>query len=136
MATTDNPTLPSTWSAPSSCVGSTGYWYVVYATVNGGLLFENMYGIPTPSQLSKDPSGLCAPPSFTSDVPYVTDGPCPTGYSAACATEGEYSKSSASMVTCCPRSVSYCTTTTHLYFLLSNNQLTIAKWCIQLHMYK
>ena len=105
--TTDNPTLPTTWAPDTACVGSTGYWYVVYETVDGALRFENMYGIPTPSQLSQNPSGLCAPPLFTSNIPYVTDGGCPTGYSAACATQGEYSETPASMVTCCPRLATY-----------------------------
>ncbi|KAI1339325.1 hypothetical protein F5Y15DRAFT_424033 [Xylariaceae sp. FL0016] len=115
MSTTSYPTLPATWTAPESCIGSTGYWYVVYRTVDGNLLFENMFGIPTPSQLSQNPSGTCVPPSFTSDVPYTTDEGCPTGYSAACAAQGTLQGNVASSVTCCPSGVFEFVCTENLY---------------------
>ncbi|KAI0008244.1 hypothetical protein F4779DRAFT_618798 [Xylariaceae sp. FL0662B] len=105
MATTSFPAFPSTWTAPSSCLASTAYYYVVVSTFSGnpgGIIFSNMFGIPTPTNIRADPSGACVPPSFKSDVPYITDGPCPNGYSTACATGGTYRGTPASSVTCCP----------------------------------
>ncbi|KAK8053278.1 hypothetical protein PG996_012579 [Apiospora saccharicola] len=48
------------------------------------------------------PTGPCIPPGFTSATPYMTDGPCPTGYTEACATAAMFSGTTASSVTCCP----------------------------------
>ncbi|KAI1401726.1 hypothetical protein F4819DRAFT_312279 [Hypoxylon fuscum] len=104
MATMSYPTLPSTWTAPSSCLASTAYYYVIEQTAtNGDLLIEQIFGIPTPAQFI--PSGTCVPPSYDPDVPYITDGPCPTGYSVACATGADFQGTPASSVTCCPSGV-------------------------------
>lgn len=104
MATTSYPTLPATWTAPSSCLAETAYYYVItYTADDGGLLFADMFGIPTPTNIGAEPSGPCVPPSLTTDVPYITDGPCPTGYSIACATGADVDETPASSITCCPR---------------------------------
>lgn len=110
------PTLPSTWSPSSQCVASTAFYYVVERTYSpsgtlpGGVIFSLMYGIPTPTVYGTitgaTPSGTCVPPSFTTDVPYVTsEGRCPSGYSIACATGSSQAGGVASAITCCPRYV-------------------------------
>ncbi|CAJ0538682.1 Ff.00g066750.m01.CDS01 [Fusarium sp. VM40] len=91
-------TLPSTWTAPTSCFASTNYYYVLL----GGGFFSNLYGTPTPVGKGIAPSGDCFPPSFTINEPYITDGGCPSGYTRACATGGSYNGEPASTVTCCP----------------------------------
>ncbi|KAF4497142.1 hypothetical protein FAGAP_6665 [Fusarium agapanthi] len=92
------PTLPSTWTAPTSCFASTNYYYVLL----GGGYFSNLYGTPTPVGTGNTPSGACFPPSFTINQRYITDGGCPSGYTRACATAGSYNGEPASTVTCCP----------------------------------
>ncbi|KAH8882275.1 hypothetical protein GQ53DRAFT_666072 [Thozetella sp. PMI_491] len=93
------PTLASTWTAPTSCFATTNY----YRALLGGGYFSNLYGTPTPVLTGNAPSGVCFPPSFTINVPYRTDGNCPSGYTTACAT-GTTAKDGAaiSSVTCCP----------------------------------
>ncbi|KAM0237037.1 hypothetical protein ACHAP5_009135 [Fusarium lateritium] len=95
--------LPSTWTAPTSCFASTNYYYVLL----GGGFFSNLYGTPTPVGTGIVPTGECFPPSFTINKPYVTDGGCPSGYTRACATAGSYNGEPASTVTCCPRDHQY-----------------------------
>jgi hypothetical protein len=98
------PTLPASWMAPTSCFASTNYYYVLL----GGGYFSNMYGTPTPVLTGNAPTGDCFPPSFIIDVPYLTDGNCPSGYTTACATAAaESSGQPVSSVTCCPRLVSH-----------------------------
>ncbi|TQV96416.1 hypothetical protein IF1G_04999 [Cordyceps javanica] len=80
--------FPSSWTAPTSCFASTNYYRVLYAD-GGKSFFSNMYGTPTPVFTGNTPSGECFPPSFTINVPYLTDGSaCPAGYTRACATAG------------------------------------------------
>ena len=96
------PTIPATWTAPTSCFASTNYYRVLL----GSGFFSNMYGTPTPVLTGNAPTGSCFPPSFTIDVPYLTDGNCPSGYTLACATAGPESWGQpVSTVTCCPRFV-------------------------------
>lgn len=96
------PTIPASWTAPTSCFASTNYYFVL---MSGGV-FSNMYGTPTPVLTGNAPTGPCFPPSFTIDVPYLTDGNCPSGYTLACATAGPKSWGQpVSTVTCCPRYV-------------------------------
>ncbi|KDN70409.1 hypothetical protein CSUB01_11916 [Colletotrichum sublineola] len=72
------------------------------------LLRHNLYGTPTPVLTGNAPTGDCFPPSFTINVPYRTDGDCPTGYTRACATAGpDRSGKPVSSVTCCPRDHEY-----------------------------
>ncbi|KAL2022455.1 hypothetical protein VTK56DRAFT_5284 [Thermocarpiscus australiensis] len=93
------PTIPSTWTAPTSCFASTNYYRVLL----GSGYFSNMYGTPTPVLTGIKPTGDCFPPSFTINVPYLTDGNCPSGYTRACATAGpERDGRPMSTVTCCP----------------------------------
>ncbi|KAI5460823.1 hypothetical protein BGZ63DRAFT_358899 [Mariannaea sp. PMI_226] len=101
MSFDDLPTLPSTWTAPTSCFVSTNYYRVLL----GGGYFSNMYGTPTPVLTGNKPTGNCFPPSFTIDIPYLTDGGCPSGYTKACATAGSSAGQVVSTVTCCPRFV-------------------------------
>lgn len=97
------PSLPSTWTAPTSCFATTNYFRVLL----GSGYFSNMYGTPTPVLTGNYPTGDCFPPSTTPGVPYLTDGPCPSGYTRACATAGPESNGKpVSTVTCCPRFVS------------------------------
>ncbi|KAK8065034.1 hypothetical protein PG997_011781 [Apiospora hydei] len=74
-------TLDPSWAAPSSCLASTAYYYMVVRTYSAGIIFSEMFGAPTPLLMSADPTGPCIPPGFTTETPYMTDGPCPTGYS-------------------------------------------------------
>ncbi|KAL0932130.1 uncharacterized protein CTRU02_213083 [Colletotrichum truncatum] len=93
------PTIPSSWTAPTSCFASTLYYRVLL----GGGYFSNLYGTPTPVLDGNTPIGDCFPPSFTIGIPYRTDGDCPTGYTRACATAGPLrSGKPISTVTCCP----------------------------------
>ncbi|KAF6821957.1 hypothetical protein CPLU01_12290 [Colletotrichum plurivorum] len=93
------PTIPSSWTAPTSCFAKTRYYRVSYAPS----YVSNLYGTPTPVLTGNAPSGECFPPSFTINVPYRTDGGCPTGYTRACATGGpDLSGRPMSTVTCCP----------------------------------
>lgn len=78
---------------------------MVVETFSAGIIFSEMFGAPTPLMMSVDPTGPCIPPGFTTDTPYMTDGPCPAGYTEACATKAVFSGTPASSVTCCPRSV-------------------------------
>lgn len=100
--------FPSTWTAPTSCFASTNYYRVLYAESGEGY-FSNMYGTPTPVFTGNTPSGDCFPPSFTINLPYLTDGSaCPTGYTRACATAGSVTSGGSadvSTITCCPRLV-------------------------------
>lgn len=99
------PTIPSTWTAPTSCFATTNY----YRVLMGSGFFSNMYGTPTPVLNGNYPTGDCFPPQTTPDVPYVTDGDCPTGYTRACATNGPESNGEPMRtVTCCPRWVFLC----------------------------
>ncbi|KAJ3497811.1 hypothetical protein NLG97_g1611 [Lecanicillium saksenae] len=98
--------FPSSWTAPTSCFASTNYYRVLYA--DGSERFvSNMYGTPTPVFTGNTPSGACFPPSFTINVPYLTDkNECPTGYTRACATAGSAKpgeSATVSTITCCPR---------------------------------
>ncbi|OBR05665.1 hypothetical protein CH63R_09785 [Colletotrichum higginsianum IMI 349063] len=93
------PTIPSSWTAPTSCFASTLYYRVL---LSGGY-FSNLYGTPTPVLTGNVPTGDCFPPSFTINTPYQTDGDCPSGYTRACATAGpDRSGKPVSTVTCCP----------------------------------
>jgi hypothetical protein len=125
------PTLPSTWTAPTSCFASTNYYYVLL----GSGFFSNMYGTPTPVLTGNAPTGACFPPSFTIDVPYLTDGNCPSGYTLACATAAPKTNGQpASSMTCCPRFVvhpwqtrnqkaHYCSVTSNVFsFMCRDNQ--------------
>ncbi|KAK8041437.1 hypothetical protein PG994_014444 [Apiospora phragmitis] len=98
-------TLDPPWTAPSSCLASTAYYYMVVRTYTAGIVFSEMFGAPTPLMMSADPTGPCIPPGFTTGAPYMTDGPCPTGYTEACATGALFSGTPASSVTCCPSGV-------------------------------
>ncbi|KAM3540417.1 hypothetical protein ARSEF1564_006653 [Beauveria bassiana] len=97
--------FPSSWTAPTSCFASTNYYRVLYADGKGRFV-SNMYGTPTPVFTGNTPSGDCFPPSFTINVPYLTDGSaCPTGYTRACATAGSANageSAAISTITCCP----------------------------------
>ncbi|KAJ4165142.1 hypothetical protein LMH87_006788 [Akanthomyces muscarius] len=97
--------FPSTWTAPTSCFASTNYYRVLYAESGVGYV-SNMYGTPTPVFTGNTPSGDCFPPSFTINLPYLTDGSaCPTGYTRACATAGSVTSGGSadvSTITCCP----------------------------------
>lgn len=96
--------IPSTWTAPTSCFASTNYCQGFTEAAS----YFNRYGVPT-AVTGDNPIGDCYPPSSTPGVPYLTDGPCPTGYTRACATgvlpdtDGQTSET----VTCCPRFVVY-----------------------------
>lgn len=113
MSVTAFPTLPSDWAPSSQCVASTAFYYIIERTYGptgtapGGVIYSLMYGIPTPKEYgtikTATPSGTCVPPSFISDVPYITDsGTCPSGYSFACASQTTHSDAPASVITCCP----------------------------------
>ncbi|KAI0202654.1 hypothetical protein F4808DRAFT_468299 [Astrocystis sublimbata] len=86
------PSLTSSWTPESSCVASTGFWYVIYAHQATNVVYSNMFGMPsvTNSIDAKDtgqgitPTGGCVPPSYTLGVPYLTDGDCPPRYFRAC----------------------------------------------------
>ncbi|KAJ8122082.1 hypothetical protein O1611_g9933 [Lasiodiplodia mahajangana] len=102
---TPYPTLPSTWTPPSSCLASTAYYMAIVSTEPGSYdkyAFWNMFGNPTPIDFGTPSGPPCLPTSFAARVPYLTDGPCPSGYSVACATKTSYNQDPASIVTCCP----------------------------------
>lgn len=119
MATTAFPTLPSTWAPASECVNDHAFWYVVVQSYTSalstvteeGIYFECMYGAPTPTSnlggtFGNQPTGACIPPSYQTDVPYISDSDtCPTGYSFACGRATSYNGQLASAITCCQRSV-------------------------------
>ncbi|KAK3372284.1 hypothetical protein B0H63DRAFT_527135 [Podospora didyma] len=93
------PSFPTGWTAPSECFATTNYYRVLL----GSGFFSNMYGTPTPVLTGNYPTGSCFPPSSTPEIPYLTDGPCPAGYTRACATAGPVSNGKPlSTVTCCP----------------------------------
>ncbi|KAH9434625.1 hypothetical protein MCOR02_006620 [Pyricularia oryzae] len=93
------PTIPPTWTAPTSCFASTLYYRVFY----NGNFFSNLYGTPTPVFDGNTPIGACIPPSFMINVPFRTDGGCPTGYTTACTSTGaSRSGKQLTTVTCCP----------------------------------
>ncbi|KAH8896785.1 hypothetical protein GQ53DRAFT_838281 [Thozetella sp. PMI_491] len=98
---TSYPSLTKSWVPDSSCVASTGFWYVVYAP---NVVFSNMFGMPSVTNLGQksSPTGGCVPPSYTLSVPYLTDGGCPTNYYAACSTGTSYGSQSAGYIMCCP----------------------------------
>lgn len=99
------PTIPPTWTAPTSCFASTLYYRVFY----NGNFFSNLYGTPTPVFDGNTPIGACIPPSFMINVPFRTDGGCPTGYTTACTSTGaSRSGKQLTTVTCCPRYVCRC----------------------------
>lgn len=95
------PSLTSSWTPASSCVASTGFWYVVYAT---NVVYSDMFGMPSVTNLGQGstPTGDCVPPSYTLSVPYLTDGDCPTHYFRACSTGTSYAGRSADYIWCCP----------------------------------
>ncbi|KAI1291575.1 hypothetical protein F5Y03DRAFT_376362 [Xylaria venustula] len=95
------PSLTSSWTPASSCVRSTGFWYVVYAT---NAFFSDMFGMPSVTDIGQEstPEGGCVPPSYTLSIPYLTAGGCPTHYFAACSTETFYADHSADYIWCCP----------------------------------
>ncbi|KAI0509295.1 hypothetical protein F5B22DRAFT_617601 [Xylaria bambusicola] len=95
------PSLTSNWTPMSSCVTSTGFWFVVYES---HALFSNMFGMPsvTNNGQGRTPIGGCVPPSYTLSVPYITDGGCPTNYFRACSTGTSYAGQSADYIWCCP----------------------------------
>jgi hypothetical protein len=95
------PSLTSSWTPASSCVTSTGFWYVVYAT---NVVFSDMFGMPSVTNIGQGstPKGGCVPPSYTLGIPYLTDGGCPTHYFAACSTGTFYADHSADYIWCCP----------------------------------
>ncbi|KAI0968448.1 hypothetical protein F4678DRAFT_482055 [Xylaria arbuscula] len=95
------PSLTSSWTPASSCVTSTGFWYVVYAT---DVAFSDMFGMPSVTDIGREstPDGSCVPPSYTLSIPYLTDGGCPSYYFAACSTETFYADHSADYIWCCP----------------------------------
>ncbi|KAI3338064.1 hypothetical protein F4824DRAFT_461044 [Ustulina deusta] len=84
-----DPSLTSSWTPASSCVASTGFWYVVYAP---NVVFSNMFGMPSVTNTGQrsTPTGGCVPPSYTLSVPNLTDGGCPTHYFGACSTSTSY----------------------------------------------
>lgn len=99
------PSLTTSWTPSSSCVTSTGFWYVIYAydkSSNG--LFSDMFGMPSVTNIGQmsNPTGGCVPPSYTLSVPYLTDGGCPKSYYGACSTATSYSGQSADYIMCCP----------------------------------
>ncbi|KAJ2986497.1 hypothetical protein NUW58_g4999 [Xylaria curta] len=98
---TSYPSLTSSWTPSSSCVTSTGFWYVVYAS---NVVFSDMFGMPSVTNTGQgsSPTGGCVPPSYTLSVPYLTDGGCPTHYSRACSTATLYSDRLADYIMCCP----------------------------------
>ncbi|KAI0096093.1 hypothetical protein GGR51DRAFT_544354 [Nemania sp. FL0031] len=102
MIATPLPALPSTWTPPSSCLASTAYYMAVTWSEAGSYEFINMFGNPTPTEYGTPSGPPCLPTSFTAEVPYLTDGPCPSGYSVACATQTSYNNEQASILTCCP----------------------------------
>ncbi|KAI1170237.1 hypothetical protein F4777DRAFT_133858 [Nemania sp. FL0916] len=95
------PSLTESWTPDSTCVTSTGFWYVVYAT---DVVFSDMFGMPSVTNLGQksSPTGGCVPPSYTLSVPYLTDGGCPTNYFGACSTQTSYAGKSADYIWCCP----------------------------------
>lgn len=95
------PSLTSSWTPASSCVTSTGFWYVVYAT---HVVYSDMFGMPSVTNIGQrsTPTGGCVPPSYTLSVPYLTDGDCPVNYFRACSTGTSYAGHSADYIWCCP----------------------------------
>ncbi|KAK2052632.1 hypothetical protein LY76DRAFT_526288 [Colletotrichum caudatum] len=90
---TSLPTIPSTWTAPTSCFASTNYYRVFFSRGDNVFFYTDLYGVPMLSA----PTGDCLPPSFTVDTPYITDGGCPAGFTSGC-VRGV----APSTVTCCP----------------------------------
>ncbi|KAK2028989.1 hypothetical protein LX32DRAFT_693618 [Colletotrichum zoysiae] len=90
---TSLPTIPSTWTAPTSCFASTNYYRVFFSRGDNVFFYTDLYGVPMLSA----PTGDCLPPSFTVDAPYITDGGCPAGFTSGC-VRGV----APSTVTCCP----------------------------------
>ncbi|RYC60166.1 hypothetical protein CHU98_g6038 [Xylaria longipes] len=99
---TSYPSLTASWTPASSCVTSTGFWYVVYAK---NVVFSDMFGMPSVTNIGhmSSPTGGCVPPSYTLSVPYLTDGGCPKNYFGACSTATSYDGQSADYIMCCPR---------------------------------
>ncbi|KAK3294595.1 uncharacterized protein B0H64DRAFT_401076 [Chaetomium fimeti] len=115
--------IPTTWTAPASCFASTNLYRVVFPSGTGAY-FMHLFATPTPFKTdlwpASDllPKGDCWPPSTTLNVPYLTDGGCPAGYTRACATGiPDISGKPASLVTCCP------SVTNNAYsFMCQNNE--------------
>ncbi|KAI0444517.1 hypothetical protein F4803DRAFT_560872 [Xylaria telfairii] len=99
------PSLTTIWTPASSCVTSTGFWYVVYAyDKSSNAIFSDMFGMPSVTNIGQmsNPTGGCVPPSYTLSVPYLTDGGCPKSYHGACSTATSYGGQSADYIMCCP----------------------------------
>ncbi|KAI8631192.1 hypothetical protein F5Y19DRAFT_473591 [Xylariaceae sp. FL1651] len=98
MATTPLPTLPATWSPPSSCLDSTAIYIITQQVRPEIFIYADLFGVAVPWEIQPTPTGPCVPPSYAPKVAYITDGGCPSAYSEACWQDDVSTRS----MLCCP----------------------------------
>ncbi|KAI1324956.1 hypothetical protein F5Y16DRAFT_423389 [Xylariaceae sp. FL0255] len=90
------PTLPASWSAPSSCYQSTAIWGVVWSTDANNIYWDWNFGVPATT-----PTGPCLPPSYATSAPYLGTT-CPGGFANAGVSATTLFGQAASATLCCP----------------------------------
>lgn len=90
------PTLPPSWSAPTTCVDPTDIWAVVVSRDPGTNWFRYFFGVP-----ASTPTGDCLPPYYDVSTPYIGQT-CPPGYSSVDASATTYSELEVMSIYCCP----------------------------------
>ncbi|KAI1132931.1 hypothetical protein F5Y10DRAFT_291020 [Nemania abortiva] len=94
------PTLPPSWSAPTTCFESTDIFAVVYSREprsNGTYYYWKwLFGVPATT-----PTGDCLPPSYVTSGPYFGQT-CPLGYKNVFASRTTIYNQQAEATLCCP----------------------------------
>ncbi|KAI0112523.1 hypothetical protein GGR51DRAFT_568644 [Nemania sp. FL0031] len=93
------PTFPASWTAPTSCFGSTDIWAVIVSrdTQDTDVVLWSYYlGVPATTS-----TGDCLPPSYATSAPYIGQT-CPPGYRNAVASRTTIYNQQAQATLCCP----------------------------------
>jgi len=90
-------TLPTTFTPPSSCLGSTNIWEIIttsYCSTHTLCPYYLMQGPPTTD---------CLPPSYDgSEFSFYLPGECPSGYTSACTSVKSLGTYTVTVSICCP----------------------------------
>ncbi|KAI1121396.1 hypothetical protein F5Y10DRAFT_102021 [Nemania abortiva] len=90
------PTLPSSWTAPTTCFASTDIWAVIVSH-DPQTEWKYYFGVPATT-----PTGNCLPPSYATSQPYIGQT-CPPGYRNAFASRTTIYNQQAEATLCYPR---------------------------------